>query len=49
MPNQKDKWLVYLEKVATSQVFLRDSTVVSPFCLLLFGGKIAGKHCPPPT
>lgn len=35
---------VYLEKVATTRVFLRDSTVVSAFALLLFGGKIAVDH-----
>eukprot|EP00729_Bicosta_minor_P018804 gene18804-3969_t len=40
----QDRWLVYLEKVATTRVFLRDSTVVSAFALLLFGGKIAVDH-----
>ena len=42
--SSKDRWLVYLEKVATTRVFLRDSTVVSAFALLLFGGKIAVDH-----
>eukprot|EP00656_Telonema_subtile_P040587 TRINITY_DN45673_c0_g2_i1.p1 TRINITY_DN45673_c0_g2~~TRINITY_DN45673_c0_g2_i1.p1 ORF type:complete len:441 (+),score=121.55 TRINITY_DN45673_c0_g2_i1:111-1433(+) len=33
-------WLVYHEKVATSRVFLRDSTMVTPYSLLLFGGEV---------
>ena len=32
-------FLTYLEKVRTSQVYLRDCTVVSPAAVLLFGGK----------
>jgi len=31
-------FITYLEKVRTSQVFLRDCTVVSPAAVLLFGG-----------
>jgi hypothetical protein len=34
------KWLVYHEKVKTSKVYLRDSTMISIFPLLLFGGDI---------
>lgn len=34
-------WLVYHERVHTSQVFVRDCTEVSPFALLLFGGRIS--------
>ncbi len=37
-------FLTYLEKVRTSQVFLRDCTVVSPAALLLFGGKLEVDH-----
>jgi hypothetical protein len=33
-------WLVYHEKVKTSAVFLRDSSMVSPYSLLMFGGRI---------
>jgi len=31
-------WLVFREKVKTSKVFIRDSTSVSPYGILLFGG-----------
>lgn len=34
-------WLVYHEKVHTSKVFVRDCTEVSPYAILLFGGKIS--------
>ncbi len=37
-------FLTYLEKVRTSQVFLRDCTVVSPAALLLFGGQLEVDH-----
>ena len=33
-------WLVYCEKGETSQGFVRDATLVSPYALLLFGGKL---------
>ena len=33
-------WLVYHEKVKTSAIFLRDSSMVSPYSLILFGGRI---------
>ncbi|CAM9510077.1 unnamed protein product, partial [Heterosigma akashiwo] len=36
----KCPWLVYNEKISTSKVFILDSTEVSPYALLLFGGKI---------
>ena len=32
-------YLIFLEKVRTTQVFLRDSTAVSHYPLLLFGGQ----------
>ena len=38
-----EKWLVYHEKVKTSKLYIRDATLISPFALLLFGGKITVK------
>ena len=32
------RMMVYHEMVKTSQVYIRDATVVSPFPILLFGG-----------
>ncbi|GKV32188.1 hypothetical protein SLEP1_g40810 [Rubroshorea leprosula] len=37
-------FLVFLEKVETNKVFLRDTTIISPFCILLFGGSINIQH-----
>lgn len=37
-------FLVFLEKVETNRVFLRDTTIISPFCILLFGGSINVQH-----
>lgn len=37
-------WLVYTEKVKTSKVFLRESTMIPAYALLLFGGEIRVKH-----
>ncbi|GBG34645.1 ATP-dependent RNA helicase [Hondaea fermentalgiana] len=37
-------WLVYREKVKTTKVFIRDATVVPPYSLLMFGGKIEVQH-----
>eukprot|EP00899_Mesostigma_viride_P020357 jgi/Mesvir1/28322/Mv04842-RA.1 len=34
------QWLIYHEKVKTTQIFLRDCTMVTPYPLLLFGGSI---------
>ncbi|CAD7698206.1 unnamed protein product [Ostreobium quekettii] len=36
--------LVYLEKVKTQHVVLRECTVVSPLALLLFGGSLSVAH-----
>ncbi len=33
-------WLVYHDKQATSKVFIRDSTMVTPYALALFGSDI---------
>jgi hypothetical protein len=37
-------FVVFLEKVATARVFLRDVTPVSPMALLLFGGPLKVLH-----
>ena len=44
LPKLESRWLVYYEKVRTSKVFLRDSTMVTPYAILLFGGDIKVKH-----
>jgi len=38
------KWLVYHERVQTTAIFVRDATAVTPYQLLLFGGKIEVQH-----
>ncbi|OIT26180.1 PREDICTED: DExH-box ATP-dependent RNA helicase DExH7, chloroplastic-like isoform X1 [Nicotiana attenuata] len=37
-------FIVFLEKVETNKVFLRDTTVISPYTILLFGGPINIQH-----
>ncbi|GAV86513.1 DEAD domain-containing protein/Helicase_C domain-containing protein/HA2 domain-containing protein/OB_NTP_bind domain-containing protein [Cephalotus follicularis] len=37
-------FLVFLEKVETTKVFLRDTTIITPFSILLFGGSINVQH-----
>ncbi|KAK6945466.1 Helicase-associated domain, partial [Dillenia turbinata] len=37
-------FLVFLEKVETNKVFLRDATIISPYSILLFGGTISIQH-----
>ncbi|KAH6766489.1 RNA helicase family protein [Perilla frutescens var. hirtella] len=37
-------FLVFLEKVETTKVFVRDTTIVSPYSILLFGGSINVQH-----
>ncbi|KAG2566262.1 hypothetical protein PVAP13_7NG205600 [Panicum virgatum] len=37
-------FLVFLEKVETTKVFLRDTSVISPYSLLLFGGSMVIQH-----
>lgn len=37
-------FLVFLEKVETSKVFLRDTSIISAYSLLLFGGSISVQH-----
>eukprot|EP00873_Tetraselmis_striata_P014025 jgi/Tetstr1/434289/TSEL_023396.t1 len=38
------RWLVYLEKVKTSAVYLRDASPATPYSLLLFGGDVQVQH-----
>ena len=38
------KWLVYHERVQTTGVYVRDCSTVTPYQLLLFGGKIEVQH-----
>lgn len=37
-------WLLYTELVQTSKLFVRESTMVNPYALLLFGGRIDVEH-----
>ena len=37
-------FMVYHEKMRTARVYLRDSTVVAPEALLLFGGNLEVQH-----
>ncbi|XP_078435192.1 RNA helicase family protein isoform X2 [Wolffia australiana] len=37
-------FLVYLEKIETSKVFLRETTIISPYSVLLFGGALSIQH-----
>ncbi|KAF8411854.1 hypothetical protein HHK36_004413 [Tetracentron sinense] len=37
-------FLVFLEKVETNKVFLRDTSIISPYSILLFGGAINIQH-----
>ncbi|KAL3670265.1 hypothetical protein V7S43_004578 [Phytophthora oleae] len=37
-------WLLYTELVQTSKIFVRESTMVNPYALLLFGGQLEVIH-----
>ncbi|KAL1266876.1 hypothetical protein QQF64_002551 [Cirrhinus molitorella] len=41
---QTHGWLLFQEKVKYTKVFLRDTTLISPLSLLLFGGDIDVQH-----
>uniref|UniRef100_A0A3Q1IVP1 ATP-dependent RNA helicase DHX29 n=1 Tax=Anabas testudineus TaxID=64144 RepID=A0A3Q1IVP1_ANATE len=41
---QTHGWLLYQEKVKYTKIYLRDTTLISPFPLLLFGGDIDIQH-----
>jgi HrpA-like RNA helicase len=36
-----NKYLIYLEKVKTSKLFIRDATMITPYSLMLFGGNLS--------
>lgn len=38
------KWLVFHEKVKTTKIYIRDSTIIGNYALLLFGGEIKIDH-----
>jgi ATP-dependent RNA helicase DHX57 len=38
------RWVVYHERVQTNSIYMRDCTSVTPYQLLLFGGKIDVQH-----
>eukprot|EP00124_Ichthyophonus_hoferi_P003819 Ihof_evm1s359 gene=Ihof_evmTU1s359 len=40
----EDGFLVYHSKVKTSKIFVRDTTMVGPYALLLFGGEVGVDH-----
>lgn len=42
--NFETRWLAYFAKVKTSRLFIRDSTMVSPYAIMLFGGEIEVQH-----
>lgn len=42
--NYNTRWLAYFQKVKTTKLFIRDSTMVSPYAILLFGGEIDVQH-----
>uniref|UniRef100_A0A671V331 RNA helicase n=1 Tax=Sparus aurata TaxID=8175 RepID=A0A671V331_SPAAU len=41
---QTHGWLLYQEKVKYSKIYLRDTTLISPFPMMLFGGEIDIQH-----
>lgn len=41
---QTHGWLLYQEKVKYTRIYLQDSTLISPFPMLLFGGDIEVQH-----
>lgn len=44
LKNFQYPFLVFLEKVETNKIFLRDTTIISPNSILLFGGSINVQH-----
>ncbi|ETL82389.1 hypothetical protein L917_17438, partial [Phytophthora nicotianae] len=42
--NYDSPWLLYTELVQTSKIFVRESTMVNPYALLLFGGRLEVVH-----
>ncbi|KAH9508703.1 ATP-dependent RNA helicase dhx29 [Bulinus truncatus] len=39
-----NSWMIYHEKVRVSKIYLRTTTIISPYALLLFGGAIDVQH-----
>jgi len=37
-------WLVYLQMMQTSKIYVYDCTMATPYALLLFGGRIHVDH-----
>ena len=37
-------WLLWTERVETSKIFLRQSSMISPYAILLFGGQLQVEH-----
>ena len=33
-------WLIYHEKISTSKIFIRDTSVITPYSMILFGGPL---------
>eukprot|EP00026_Physarum_polycephalum_P000677 Phypoly_transcript_00678.p1 GENE.Phypoly_transcript_00678~~Phypoly_transcript_00678.p1 ORF type:complete len:1395 (+),score=271.52 Phypoly_transcript_00678:28-4212(+) len=43
-PTFESNYLIFHEKVKSTKVYIRDSTMITPYPLLLFGGEIAVHH-----
>lgn len=44
LPSFEHRFLLFHEKVRTTKVYIRDATMVGPYPLLLFGGKVKVDH-----
>ena len=44
MSKFEQRFLLFHEKVKTAKVYVRDATMIGPYPLLLFGGKVAVDH-----
>ena len=44
LPSFEHRFLLFHEKVKTTKVYVRDATMVGPYPLLLFGGKVKVDH-----
>ena len=44
LPSFEHRFLLFHEKVKTTKVYVRDATMVGPYALLLFGGKVKVDH-----
>lgn len=42
--NFESPWILYTELIQTSRLFARDTTMINPYALLLFGGKLEVQH-----